>query len=61
MSKNNNACFSAIKTCNLHSIIWSTNKALDVAYSNVHKEFDVVWCIEGLIAYRSDVDVTLEG
>lgn len=48
--------------CNLHSIIRSTNKALDVAYNSVHKEFDVVWCIKGLIiAYRINLDVTLEG
>ena len=58
----------------MHQVIWDTlqdyggiewkhtlpdlEKALDVAYQDVFKEFDVIWGVEGLIMTQSNLVVT---
>lgn len=35
-------------------------KALDVAYQDVQDEFNLVWCIKGLIATRKHIMSTMK-
>jgi hypothetical protein len=41
---------------NILSMTWI--KVQDVAYEDVHKEFEFIWCVKILIVARSSLEVT---